>query len=197
MFRRSFAWSICTVFIIIVLSMDAGAVTAYSAPSATASSFEMNEVASIITEVGQWSKIQDNTGRIGWVKTADLAFKNTAREPITDPQVLDQIKEKVAEDFKDPSSAQLRRVVKFESQGTVICGEVNAKNSYGAYVGFTRFAIRASADGALSLLGTKRYDAVLRQVDNGGCVQLISVSAFILIIGASACSRYTVRTISL
>jgi len=58
-----------------------------------------------------------------------------------------QVKAKLIEDFKDPSSVQYRNVVvsEFErvdgkGKGRMVCGEVNAKNSFGAYVGFKRFA---------------------------------------------------------
>lgn len=46
----------------------------------------------------------------------------------------------IADSLKDPNSAQFRnvRVVPYE-EGAVICGEVNAKNSYGGYVGFEAF----------------------------------------------------------
>lgn len=51
---------------------------------------------------------------------------------------------KLAEDdvrasLKDPDSAKFRGVVKF-STGAV-CGEVNAKNAMGGYVGFTPFVV--------------------------------------------------------
>lgn len=50
-----------------------------------------------------------------------------------------QAKNALTADFKDPATAQYRNM--FISGGTmpVLCGEVNAKNSYGAYVGFRRF----------------------------------------------------------
>ena len=42
--------------------------------------------------------------------------------------------------LKDPESAQFRDV-KIQNYGDlkIICGEINAKNSYGGYVGFKRF----------------------------------------------------------
>jgi hypothetical protein len=43
----------------------------------------------------------------------------------------------VADLMKDPSSAQFRNV-RVTPTGNV-CGEVNAKNGYGAYAGFSRF----------------------------------------------------------
>ncbi len=43
--------------------------------------------------------------------------------------------------MKDPSSTKFRNV-KYHNSATVghsVCGEVNAKNSFGAYSGYTRF----------------------------------------------------------
>lgn len=53
-----------------------------------------------------------------------------------------QAKKLVAHDLKDPSSAQFREIQK---TGRGICGEVNAKNSYGAYVGFKHFIVDGSS----------------------------------------------------
>lgn len=48
----------------------------------------------------------------------------------------------VASKLKDPGSAQFRNVRK----GTYgrICGEVNGKNSYGGYTGFSNFSVNGS-----------------------------------------------------
>lgn len=49
----------------------------------------------------------------------------------------------VANSLKDPESARFRGVkVKWEN----VCGEVNAKNSYGGYVGYRRFYAIDSVD---------------------------------------------------
>lgn len=46
----------------------------------------------------------------------------------------------VANSLKDPSSAQFRNVrIASYKGGSVVCGEVNGKNSYGGYVGFRPF----------------------------------------------------------
>nr|WP_295111768.1 hypothetical protein [uncultured Caulobacter sp.] len=47
-------------------------------------------------------------------------------------------KKLVAHDLKDPSSAQFRDV---KASSQAVCGEVNAKNSYGAYTGFRHFIV--------------------------------------------------------
>lgn len=50
-------------------------------------------------------------------------------------------KAKITDEFKDPSSVQWRNVVVSTRDGgsLALCGELNGKNSYGAYVGFRRF----------------------------------------------------------
>jgi hypothetical protein len=56
----------------------------------------------------------------------------------------------VANQMKDPNSAELRNWHAFQSdKGLIVCGEVNSKNSYGGYVGFTHFVAHASPDGRL------------------------------------------------
>jgi hypothetical protein len=57
----------------------------------------------------------------------------------------DHIKAQVAAELRDPSSAQFRNI----REGTeVACGEVNAKNAFGAYTGFRKFTYR----GGITLL---------------------------------------------
>lgn len=53
----------------------------------------------------------------------------------------------VRDSLKDPDSAKFRRLQAYRaSNGTVrVCGELNAKNSYGGYNGFTRFAVSGGA----------------------------------------------------
>jgi hypothetical protein len=63
-----------------------------------------------------------------------------ARKPIEDEIVLKGIEEEVAEQLRDPSSVMIRNVYKVENPfNTLICGEVNGKNAYGGYTGFTSF----------------------------------------------------------
>jgi hypothetical protein len=56
------------------------------------------------------------------------------------PEAQAQLKEKAAHDLIDPDSAQFRNV---RFVGTVdkptMCGEINAKNRFGGYVGFRAF----------------------------------------------------------
>jgi hypothetical protein len=48
-------------------------------------------------------------------------------------------KEALIRSFKDPGAVQFRGVFISGKAMPVLCGEVNGKNSYGAYVGFRRF----------------------------------------------------------
>ena len=58
----------------------------------------------------------------------------------TSDQAIESAKKSVASSLKDPTSAQFRnvRLVPYVN-GKVVCGEVNGKNSYGGYSGFTAF----------------------------------------------------------
>ena len=67
--------------------------------------------------------------------------KNLAsRRVIEDETRLEDIKARVAENLRDPSSALIRNVFEVDNPDmTIICGEVNGKNAYGGYAGFTWF----------------------------------------------------------
>lgn len=55
---------------------------------------------------------------------------------------LELVKKSVAYDMKDPGSADFRNLKISNNtvvRKAVVCGEVNSKNSFGAYVGFRRF----------------------------------------------------------
>lgn len=59
---------------------------------------------------------------------------------ITDAQ-MKAIRETVAYDMKDPDSVQFRNMAATRSPSgvTYVCGEVNARNGFGGYVGFSPF----------------------------------------------------------
>ena len=64
-----------------------------------------------------------------WVNTADERFA----------------REKLANTLKDPSSVELRNLHRLNEKE--ICGDLNAKNSFGAYTGFKAFHIDANFSG--------------------------------------------------
>ena len=57
---------------------------------------------------------------------------------------VERAKAAVVYDFFDPDSAQFRNIVGYRVQtgDQIICGEVNAKNRFGAYVGYQGFYVR-------------------------------------------------------
>src|SRR4030095_8302593 len=64
-------------------------------------------------------------------------------------------KASLVQNFKDPASAQFRDtfVIRWDDKGRevyTLCGEVNAKNSYGAYVGYRPFFVDLLPSGKLS-----------------------------------------------
>jgi hypothetical protein len=59
---------------------------------------------------------------------------------MNDNQLIDSSLQAARSMLKDPSSAQFEQIRLVDYQdGKVVCGEVNAKNSYGGYVGFRPF----------------------------------------------------------
>jgi peptidoglycan hydrolase-like protein with peptidoglycan-binding domain len=75
------------------------------------------------------------------VRNEMLRRNAVSRVPILDEKLLQGIKERVGEELNDPFSAQFKNIYKIGAANgsTLICGEVNAKNLYGAYVGFRFF----------------------------------------------------------
>lgn len=61
------------------------------------------------------------------------------------PPALRIIKAAIAENLKDPESARFRNIERVDrpdgSIDGMYCGEVNAKNSYGGYIGYLPFMI--------------------------------------------------------
>ena len=72
----------------------------------------------------------DNTDNI--IRTNYIVFKDMKAE-----EIITLAREGVIYELKDPDSANFRneKVIQNET-GIYVCGEVNAKNSYGGYVGF-------------------------------------------------------------
>lgn len=83
------------------------------------------------------------------------AFANISAicAPAKKSQASETIKAAVktmADRMKDPGSVQFKDVV-FVEETQAVCGRFNAKNSYGAYVGFEFFTV--GADGAPHVYG--------------------------------------------
>ncbi len=95
----------------------------------------------------------------------------TALTKQSEVQLLESIKSRTADKLKDPESARFKnlRFVDYKG-GKLICGEVNAKNSYGGYVGFAPFL--ATLD-HIAIVGDVVNDSPSRSVNmsllNAGC----------------------------
>jgi hypothetical protein len=71
------------------------------------------------------------------------------RQSIDTAQVdVERYQDALARSMKDPTSTQFRDVYVAQRSAAglpALCGEVNGKNSYGAYVGFQRFVVTKQA----------------------------------------------------
>lgn len=85
--------------------------------------------------------VEDTARRDAHVGISAMAmrFADAAQEKGRSTVVVDVLAA-VTNSMKDPDSVRFRavRVVRYGT-GAVVCGEVNAKNSYGGYTGFSPF----------------------------------------------------------
>ena len=85
----------------------------------------------------------------------------------TPQQVMERGKEAIRNSLKDPSSAQFRNVRLMEYlDGVVICGDVNAKNSFGGYIGFTNF-VSGTSSGFMRSSDADKYAEITIVINTG------------------------------
>ena len=110
--------------------------------------------------------------------TLMCSFGTTLAEPAKqklsklDGALIKKLSLEVASELNDPSSAQFRNVTLNRNTRTV-CGEVNAKNAYGGYVGFRWFARTEGVGGAIfpptpGVPREKIIELLNRQTDENG-----------------------------
>ena len=88
--------------------------------------------------------------------------KNGQAEPISAAQ------EAVKKGLKDPDSAKFQNLRLTDyGNGKVVCGEVNAKNSYGGYVGHKRFVAGTSSATIYSI--SSKYQNI-NEASNAGII---------------------------
>ncbi len=76
-------------------------------------------------------------------KAGAIIFSNAKSED----EVFALAKHAVSYSLKDPESAQFRNLfIAGKDDTKAVCGEVNAKNSYGGYVGFKKFITSGAAE---------------------------------------------------
>lgn len=85
----------------------------------------------------------------------------------TPQSVMEKGKKAIADTLKDPLSAQFRnvRLVQY-LDGAVICGDINGKNSYGAYVGFSDF-VGGTNSGTMRRTDEARYADITAATNAG------------------------------
>ena len=92
------------------------------------------------TSSSQDSLAQSSRAEIMQYAVANATYLRTNSERNLIEASVDAIRNRM----KDPASAQFRNVrLRPYGSGQVVCGEVNAKNSYGGYVGFVPFVASA------------------------------------------------------
>lgn len=79
--------------------------------------------------------------------TSITESSSTSIRESVDKEIIEEAMAAVSKDLKDPSSAQFRNV---RIKGGHVCGEVNAKNAMGGYVGFQRFSWYISTPDSVS-----------------------------------------------
>ena len=91
----------------------------------------------------------------------------------TENAQIEALKSKVLERLTDPASAQFRKL-KLLQDNRGLCGEINAKNKLGGYVGFSAFAVDPS--GKTVVLKTMTLDIAKEDADK---IQKLAVSMMI------------------
>ncbi|EEW40529.1 hypothetical protein HMPREF0484_3412 [Klebsiella pneumoniae subsp. rhinoscleromatis ATCC 13884] len=99
-------------------------------------------------------------------------FFLTACKP-TEEKAIELAKVEISHDMKDPSSTQFRDVISKKvgenddgSIAMLVCGEVNSKNSFGAYSGYTPFVIAINMKSKGFLSSGVVYTVAGKTVDN-------------------------------
>lgn len=102
------------------------------------------------------------------IKEADeMAFSvEDALKKMHPDEVLQRSSENVVLQLKDPESVRFRnlRFIKHKER-IVICGEVNAKNSFGGYVGFQVFVAGLTA---AKIMNENEYKTAFGSADTAG-----------------------------
>lgn len=82
-----------------------------------------------------------------------------------DQEAIDNAKQAVIASMKDPSTVQFRGIwVRTGKRSKAICGEVNAKNSYGGYVGFRKFYFLSESQSILVQSGDQVTDSLVDSI---------------------------------
>lgn len=89
-----------------------------------------------------------------WIAAVGVTLTGCQYIPGTTAHEKKQAQAFIAASLNDPASAQFRNLDAHTSNGDhgpfrVVCGEVNGKNGFGAYAGFTRFVYEVEPNGGM------------------------------------------------
>lgn len=98
-----------------------------------------------------------------------LAAATTGAQAAPPPPSVQAVRQAVAAELRDPGAAQFRdvRVVASTEAGANACGEVNAKNGYGGFIGWQPFFAEMIAVG-------KTWKAVVWTADRMGTATVLA-----------------------
>jgi hypothetical protein len=104
---------------------------------------------------------------------ASASFEQVAEEH-GEPAAIERSLAKARDELRDPDSAKIRNqfVAKYKGK-RILCGEINGKNTYGAYTGYTKFiagpsAAKVSDGGSMSADGRPIYVEIVKQICDQG-----------------------------
>ena len=111
-------------------------------------------------------KIKEKALRASCVASRNEAAQRTSAENIAKDaeraeleDFVGRAKTLLVRDYKDPQSAQFQDLVIATTAVTrTLCGSVNAKNSYGGYVGFKRFSVQFFTDPRVNISPSLWYE---------------------------------------
>jgi flagellar motor protein MotB len=95
----------------------------------------------------------------------EKSSEKEAVKPSFDQVMIEKAKEAVMNSLKDPESARFRHVHIKLGDPSSVQGEVNAKNSYGAYNGYQKFYVEIDRDN----ISTEREIVKLIEESHGTC----------------------------
>ncbi|MCX6178571.1 MAG: hypothetical protein NT163_04240 [Chlorobiales bacterium] len=93
------------------------------------------------------------------------SLEQDSMNPSADQRMLEKAKEAVMNSLKDPESARFRHMHIKSGDPMSVQGEVNAKNSYGAYNGYQKFYVEIDLD----KISTERAIVKLIEETHGTC----------------------------
>lgn len=100
------------------------------------------------------AKAEEDAAQLAQAEAQRMAAVRAEQAAVVEAQQVAKLKEKIANTLRDPMSAQFRNLQVTASK-SALCGEINAKNAFGGYVGFRRFV---ASDDESAIEGERKAD---------------------------------------